>query len=95
MIVEPKVKGFICTTAHPAGCKESVRRQIAYCKEKGMVEGPKKVTGQIRLAWHLRESPMEEERQLPAGITQRHLKSLPKKTVIMQSHLMVTVFRKK
>ena len=43
MIVEPKVKGFICTTSHPAGCKESVRRQIAYCKEKGMVEGPKKV----------------------------------------------------
>ena len=43
MIVQPKVKGFICTTAHPAGCKESVRRQIAYCKEKGMVEGPKKV----------------------------------------------------
>ena len=43
MIVDPKVKGFICTTAHPAGCKESVRRQIAYCKEKGMVEGPKKV----------------------------------------------------
>ncbi len=43
MVVEPKVKGFICTTAHPVGCEESVRRQIAYCKEKGMVEGPKKV----------------------------------------------------
>ena len=43
MIVEPKVKGFICTTAHPVGCKESVRRQIAICKEKGMTEGPKKV----------------------------------------------------
>lgn len=43
MIVEPKVKGFICTTAHPEGCRESVRRQIAYCKEKGMAEGPKKV----------------------------------------------------
>lgn len=43
MVVEPKVKGFICTTAHPAGCEESVRRQIAYCKEKGTVEGPKKV----------------------------------------------------
>lgn len=43
MIVEPKVKGFICTTAHPEGCRESVRRQIAYCKSKGMVEGPKKV----------------------------------------------------
>ena len=43
MIVEPKVKGFICTTAHPAGCEESVRRQIAYCKERGQVDGPKKV----------------------------------------------------
>ncbi len=43
MVVEPKVKGFICTTAHPAGCEESVRRQIAYCKEKGQVDGPKKV----------------------------------------------------
>ena len=43
MIVEPKVKGFICTTAHPEGCRESVRRQIAYCKEKGLVKGPQKV----------------------------------------------------
>lgn len=43
MIVEPKVKGFICTTAHPVGCEESVRRQIAYCKEKGQKEGPRKV----------------------------------------------------
>lgn len=43
MVVEAKVKGFICTTAHPEGCKESVKRQIDYCKEKGMVEGPKKV----------------------------------------------------
>lgn len=43
MIIEPKVKGFICTTAHPVGCEESVRRQITYCKEKGIVEGPKKV----------------------------------------------------
>lgn len=33
MIVEPKVKGFICTTAHPKGCEESVRRQIASTKE--------------------------------------------------------------
>lgn len=43
MVVEAKVKGFICTTAHPEGCKESVKRQISYCKEKGMVQGPKKV----------------------------------------------------
>lgn len=32
MIVEPKVRGFICTTAHPTGCAESVDRQIAYAK---------------------------------------------------------------
>lgn len=43
MVVEAKVKGFICTTAHPEGCKESVRRQIAYCKQKKTTEGPKKV----------------------------------------------------
>ena len=43
MIVEPKVREFICTTAHPDGCKENVKRQIAYVKEKGQVCGPKKV----------------------------------------------------
>lgn len=43
MVVEAKVKGFICTTAHPEGCRESVKRQISYCKDKGMVRGPKKV----------------------------------------------------
>ena len=42
MVVEPKVKGFICTTAHPKGCEESVRRQIEYTKQKKQVEGPKK-----------------------------------------------------
>ena len=43
MIVAPKSKGFICTTAHPVGCKENVRRQIAYAKSQKKVEGPKKV----------------------------------------------------
>ena len=38
MVVEPKVKGFICTTAHPKGCEESVRRQIEYTKQKKQVE---------------------------------------------------------
>jgi enoyl-[acyl-carrier protein] reductase/trans-2-enoyl-CoA reductase (NAD+) len=33
MLVEPKVRGFICTTAHPAGCKSEVQRQIAYVKK--------------------------------------------------------------
>lgn len=43
MVIQPKVKGFICTTAHPAGCEEGVKRQIDYCKAKGTVDGPKKV----------------------------------------------------
>ena len=43
MIVEPKVREFICTTAHPTGCYENVKRQIAYVKDKGMIEGPKRV----------------------------------------------------
>lgn len=43
MIVEPKVKGFICVTAHPNGCKENVRRQIAYAKQYEKNNCPKKV----------------------------------------------------
>lgn len=43
MVVEPKVKGFICTTAHPKGCEESVRRQIECTKKHGKADGPKKV----------------------------------------------------
>lgn len=43
MIVEPRVKGFICTTAHPVGCEVNVKNQINYVKENGKVEGPKKV----------------------------------------------------
>ena len=43
MIVEPKVREYICTTAHPAGCEENVREQIAYVKAQGPKAGPKKV----------------------------------------------------
>ncbi|BCN31279.1 enoyl-ACP reductase FabV [Anaeromicropila herbilytica] len=43
MIVEPKVRGFICTTAHPLGCKENVKLQIEYIKKQGIINGPKKV----------------------------------------------------
>ncbi len=28
MIIEPRVRGFICTTAHPAGCREHVKQLI-------------------------------------------------------------------
>lgn len=43
MIIEPKVREFICTTAHPEGCKENVRQQIAYVKAQHIEKGPKKV----------------------------------------------------
>ncbi|MFQ9791979.1 MAG: enoyl-ACP reductase FabV [Acutalibacteraceae bacterium] len=43
MIIEPKVRGFICTTSHPEGCKENVRKQITYIKNLPKCNGPKKV----------------------------------------------------
>lgn len=43
MIVQPKVKGFMCTTAHPAGCKAAVQNQIDYVKAQPKTDGPKKV----------------------------------------------------
>lgn len=44
MIVTPKIRGFICTTAHPDGCAAHVAEQIAVVKNRGPIEGgPKKV----------------------------------------------------
>lgn len=44
MIIKPKVRGFICTNAHPAGCVANVREQIEYVKQQKPIEnGPKKV----------------------------------------------------
>lgn len=43
MIVEAKVREFICTTAHPVGCEENVKRQIAYMKKNVRFDGKKKV----------------------------------------------------
>ena len=39
MVVEPKVRGFICTTAHPVGCEAAVKEQIDYVKSKGKMDG--------------------------------------------------------
>lgn len=49
MVVEPKVKGFICTTAHPKGCEESVRRQIA-CTKNYVRENAVKNEGKFKKA---------------------------------------------
>jgi enoyl-[acyl-carrier protein] reductase / trans-2-enoyl-CoA reductase (NAD+) len=44
MIVAPKIRGFICTTAHPEGCAKHVAEQIAVVKSRGTItNGPKKV----------------------------------------------------
>ncbi len=43
MIVKPKIRGFICTTAHPDGCKAIVKEQIDYVKKCGKINGSKKV----------------------------------------------------
>ena len=43
MIIKSRMRGFISLTAHPAGCEQSVLKQIDYVKSKGKVDGPKKV----------------------------------------------------
>lgn len=44
MIIAPKIRGFICTTAHPEGCAKHVADQIAVVKSRGPIaNGPKKV----------------------------------------------------
>lgn len=40
MVIKPKIRGFICTNAHPVGCAESVQRQIDYVKSQSF-EGNK------------------------------------------------------
>ncbi|NUY82267.1 trans-2-enoyl-CoA reductase family protein [Flavobacterium sp. MAH-1] len=43
MIIQPRMRGFICLTAHPEGAEKNVKEQIEYVKSKGTVEGgPKK-----------------------------------------------------
>lgn len=44
MIIKPKVRGFICTNAHPQGCAAHVREQIDYIQSQPKIEnGPKNV----------------------------------------------------
>lgn len=43
MIIKPKIRGFICTTAHPTGCAKHVQQQINYVQSQPRVNGPKNV----------------------------------------------------
>ncbi len=43
MIIKPKVRGFVCVTAHPTGCAAYVQEQIEYVKRHGATRnGPRK-----------------------------------------------------
>lgn len=44
MVIQPRIRGFICTNAHPVGCAENVRQQITYVKQQPPLNiGPKRV----------------------------------------------------
>lgn len=43
MIIEPRMRGFICLTAHPDGCAQNVKNQINYVKSKGKIDEAKRV----------------------------------------------------
>jgi enoyl-[acyl-carrier protein] reductase/trans-2-enoyl-CoA reductase (NAD+) len=44
MIIKPKVRGFVCVTAHPEGCAAHVQEWIDHVKAKGPIQkGPRKV----------------------------------------------------
>jgi len=43
MIIEPRMRGFICLTAHPDGCAQNIKNQIEYVNSKGHIDGAKKV----------------------------------------------------
>jgi len=44
MIVKPKVRGFICTTAHPEGCAKNIKQAIDSIRtQRASTKGPKRV----------------------------------------------------
>ena len=44
MIIKPRIRGFLCTTAHPTGCAQEVENQINYTESQGVrSDGPKRV----------------------------------------------------
>ena len=43
MIVEPRVRGFMCVTSHPTGCARNVQDQKKFAELKSEIVGPKRV----------------------------------------------------
>ncbi|MCY3884393.1 MAG: trans-2-enoyl-CoA reductase family protein [Gammaproteobacteria bacterium] len=40
MVIKPRIRGFICTTAHPIGCVKNVEDQVSYVERRPKMEGP-------------------------------------------------------
>lgn len=43
MIIKPRTRGFICTTAHPDGCARQVQQHIKYVQDRPKISGPENV----------------------------------------------------
>lgn len=43
MIIKPRTRGFICTTAHPQGCALQVQEQVNYVQQQPAIAGPRNV----------------------------------------------------
>lgn len=43
MIVKPKIRGFICLTAHPTGCETALREHADTIRQADSIEGPKRI----------------------------------------------------
>lgn len=43
MHIQPRIRGFICTSAHPKGCEKAVLEQIAFVKSQEPIAGAKNV----------------------------------------------------
>jgi enoyl-[acyl-carrier protein] reductase/trans-2-enoyl-CoA reductase (NAD+) len=42
MIIKPKIRGFVCITAHPEGCAQHIEEQIKHVRANGPIkDGPK------------------------------------------------------
>jgi hypothetical protein len=67
MIIEPRMRGFICLTAHPAGCEQNVKNQIAYVQSKGSIDGP----NAFWLLEHLQDLDWLQELQVPLVLMQQ------------------------
>jgi len=43
MVVKPRIRGFLCVTAHPKGCEAKIRKEIEVAKAAKKEGGPRKV----------------------------------------------------